>query len=204
MIESDTKAEKPEFLSIPVLLDRGIKVSQLADAIETSGLQGWDRFGRFRSFEPDKEECKNALAFLASQHDWDLHDSMGQHDTMSPLDMIDGDEKIFRLGWSQQKLPDFDRIAIQSAAAPVEPKKPQQQRKENTDVALAAALYDLLKNGYKFESQNALAAEIATKFDWPGLSESNVSARFTQYNLFFEQNPQTANERRATQKSGKK
>lgn len=68
------------FTDLGTFLRREITTGTLATAIETGGIDGWDRYGRFRSLKSDSAEAKEALDLLAAQAAY-----MGEPDTRSPL-----------------------------------------------------------------------------------------------------------------------
>jgi hypothetical protein len=113
-IESET--ESLDFASLADLLGQpnALSIATLASAIEAHGLQGWDRFGRFRIFDPKSPECDKALNALAEEHAWRLdHEEPGSHEDLSPLDAYDLHpdwRSVFGYGWQTDRLPDFAAI----------------------------------------------------------------------------------------------
>ena len=47
------------------------KVGDLATAVENNGIDGFDRFGRWKHFDPGSAEVVRVLEGLAAQYEWE-------------------------------------------------------------------------------------------------------------------------------------
>jgi hypothetical protein len=180
-------APAPAFKSLMHLICRDkIKIETLASAIEEYGIQGWDRFGRFKRFNPKEKELygddalryARVLDVLAAQYAWD-----GEPGTQSPVDEYDdyndGQRDSLDWGWLETQMPDFSAIVAGAAGQPVEP-KPKSKREETSDLNIIAVLLEVLlpKAGYKSEA--TLISDLLTLGygDYPGISQRTLEKRF--------------------------
>ena len=63
--------EAPPLMKTLEMYLRDHSVGDLATAIETHGIHGWDRFGRFCHFKPDSLVVNGILNDLAEQKEWE-------------------------------------------------------------------------------------------------------------------------------------
>jgi hypothetical protein len=77
--------DERSFLSLFDLYRIKTRISTLATAIERHGIQGWDRYGRFKTFKAEQPEAQAALDALATQLAWDWNLDNCQSSDQSPL-----------------------------------------------------------------------------------------------------------------------
>ncbi len=186
--------EPPKITTLFDLLAKGLTVAQLATAIETHGIFGWDRFGRFFSpgEPPNKKLSPEALDALATFNEYQVsfyeeRDATYDGESMdltAAIDVLDGTQStaLNRLGWLEGKLPDFP---IAEAFTP--PPRPRRKATPESPTlrvlgALLLHLQDLRKSGktMRIPSEDTLIGDMATKFDghkW--LSRTTIGNNFT-------------------------
>jgi hypothetical protein len=142
MSESNFDLNDVDFFAITGLLEQGVTIAQLATAIEKEGIQGWDRYGRYKVFKKDDREFTLALDFLAGQYEWQSNVDNCQSHAPSPLDQVDIDHPACLLGWSRATLPKFGAQTEHIVPEPrrPEPKNGAAKRLETADLALIGAL----------------------------------------------------------------
>ncbi|MCA3124973.1 MAG: hypothetical protein ING90_20210 [Rhodocyclaceae bacterium] len=121
----------------------------IATVIENSGIQGWDRYGRFIRFTAQDEgekaaHYREALDAVASEarYEWDSQDD--QYHDRSPAEIeVDVGSSVFnRYGWQQSELPNFVQV---EASQPVSPPLPSRsKRRENANALLVGVMKLLL------------------------------------------------------------
>jgi hypothetical protein len=200
-----SESDDMKVFRLPELIREGVPISQLADAIEMQGIQGWDRFGRFKTFTAATDpERQAALDFLAQQHAWLISTDDDEGEIQSPLDRVDIDSQVEYLGWKTDNLPKFEQLAALRAADPVAPMTSQQRRKLNADEALIAALFLLIQEGYEFTTQEDLAGYLEHQnAAWPGLSAKNIKTKLAQANSYFTEYRETLYDRRRSKAKAK-
>lgn len=119
--------DSPQLTTLYDLLVEGYSVDQLATAVETHGVYGWDRFGRFfdKRLPPNKKLPTEALDALAAFHDYairfyeerDSQNDAESADLTSPAASLDQlYTPLHRLGWPQKELPQFcDKVTFPPA-----------------------------------------------------------------------------------------
>jgi hypothetical protein len=123
---------------LDLLQERGIPA--VATAVEQHGVQGWDRFGRFRTFKPGSPEACAVLGVLAAEVAY--RDRPAGH-AQSPLDDAVGrwPDTPLAMGWAPDRVP--------AMPAPMEQhEKPRRQaditKEYNSLLRLCAALMKVL------------------------------------------------------------
>lgn len=191
MSEFHFDVDEIDFFTIPDLLRQGIKIPQLADAIEREGVQGWDRYGRFKVFSSQDKEYQTALDFLAAQHKWEAYEAMTQYETESPLEMCDWDSDVYLTGWRRDQLPNFGRLAAHRESDPPDPsrKRPSDTKRKNADLMLIGALLAFIKgeDGFErhpqFKSQTDLIGYLLDKYrDMNGIDKRTIETKFSLAN----------------------
>lgn len=175
------EADESELITLAdLIVGKGVTVGVLATAIETHGIQGFDRFGRFRSWPPDSDGAKRALELLAIQ--WAHPDG---YDEMSPADHDQGDTEYSNFGWPRGELPDFKALSRDVIVAPARPQSVK--KRENAELAIIGMLLrfirgELSRNKHPdFSSEAELINVLDDQRDsgrYPGLSRSNLAGKF--------------------------
>lgn len=102
------------FISFAEIYDRRLATGgQIATEIETNGIQGWDRFGRFKSFPPDSTEANQVLDSLASGLENNARVDQGEYLERWPIYAYGeglGVTTADRFGWTQKDMPKFKPI----------------------------------------------------------------------------------------------
>lgn len=147
--------EQPVFKALWHLIGREkIAIGILATAIEEKGVQGWDRFGRFKTFKADSsdpeiaEKYNKVLDTLAEQHEWD-QDPQPDYDSRSPMEEADAFPDLanwLNFGWLENDLPNFSEFSSESASQPAAPQKPSNvnNKGEHHSMRLIAALLEVI------------------------------------------------------------
>lgn len=142
------QSQMPVFKPLWHLISREkVKIETLASAIEDHGIQGWDRFGRFKTFTSgstgdDAVRYAYVLNVLAKQHQCDEVPTQGR----SPLDEAEdyaGSGHAFEYGWPEGHAAlDFSAIVAAAAGQPAEPTKQSSGngKGENYNLNLIGAL----------------------------------------------------------------
>ena len=118
------------FISLLQLYRNKTDISTLATAIERHGIQGWDRFGRLKTFKDEQGEYKAALDALAALYAWESDFDNIQATEMSPIDAADGlPYSIFDMGWPADQVPDFDKIKLETRSGELE--RPESSKVRN-------------------------------------------------------------------------
>jgi hypothetical protein len=194
-----TNDEPPEwdertFLSLADLIGIGKRVSTLAEAIERHGVQGWDRYGRFKTFKPSDPEAKNGLDFLARQYEWNCNGGNCQEDSCSPSDDYEGEGQT--LGWYDDEHPDFEAIAAEKTGEnPPRPKGKTGYRPDAMHGIIGGLLMFIRgeldgekKQHPAYKSQEDLARLLADELKgYPGLSLRNIQDKFATANRAIDQ-----------------
>lgn len=174
----DMNGDQFEFVSLASLLDAGESVGVLAQAVEGVGVQGWDRYGRFRKFAKDDDECRCALNALAYVYSWQLSEEYGSPEVESPVEgALDSPQLNNPLlhGWMRQDLPDLKAIGAgldlrKDVARQVFGQSGGVNKGQRMDLLLVGALYQFIKGNVSpeghpdFENKQALAALLDNKF----------------------------------------
>lgn len=158
---------------------RKAKVGTLATAIEKHGVQGWDRFGRFREFAAGTDDARAALDALAEQF---AHDS---DEGLSPADLGEFGGPIHRYGWLASKMPAFDAIDQEEQKAG--PPAPVRRRAENTDLRIIGCLLGIIKGeiawpkhpNFKTE-EDLIGCMVDEMGSLPGLRMRTLQGRFAE------------------------
>lgn len=161
-------------------LDRlvGLRVhspAELATAIAQNGIYGFDRYGRFGERDPKSEEAQRALDALAEAYSAFKLSGTYQCDEIDALALSD-------FGWPSSKCPDFE--SIKDAAGQEPARKPADQRMQNADLALIAALLMVVKGEigegalYGIKDENPIINAIKDELKGYGLGKRTIQDKF--------------------------
>lgn len=184
MTDKESRQDKQTYISLVQLINTGVKISILATAIEKHGIQGWDRFGRFKAFTKDSAgddalRYTKVLDALAAQHEWDEAPA-NYRSPIEEAEAFAGSGHPFEYGWLKSELPDFEAIVAGAAGQPVAPPKKPSKRAETSDLNIIAALLQFLmpKAGYAKEAQLINDLLDVGWGDYAGISQRNLQQRF--------------------------
>lgn len=144
-----------------------VSAGQIATEIETNGIYGWDRFQRFKHFEPQSQEALEALDLLASglAHNEKLE---SEGDQSSPTWPIDGEPtRDDRYGWTDLDMPKFVKVN-----EPIMNPSSKTRLANSEAKLLAAVLYEM---DFKF-GRNAVA-DMNLLLEKAGISMSEKTIR---------------------------
>lgn len=179
--------EAPAFFDLVLLHGprHGVSIATLATAIEKYGVQGWDRFGRFKTFKQGDAIFDRALDFLAAEA---AFNSEGREER-SPFEYAAEDWETPSYGWREDALPDFKAIEAEQAAAPVQPKRRSaaESKAEDNNLRIIGGLLGYIKgelgNGKHpdFKTENELIDLLADKLDgFGGVKHRNLQDKFSR------------------------
>lgn len=177
------------------LLGQGYSVAQLATAVETHGVSGWDRFGRFGDFAPPPkgEGARAALDALAHYLDfvdrfYEERDAANEPD--GPIDltpalvMYEGDRgaAIHRFGWPPDKVPVMDS----PTSHPPAPRPRLRDSGPRNALLLLGAVLDYLSRRDRPPSQAQVIDDISGRYsDVYGLKAAALEKWFAEANKEF-------------------
>lgn len=178
------------FMSLDELVDASFaSCGVLASYIERFGVDGWDRYGRYKSFLPgaNEKEVSAALDFVA--------ECMSRYMRLGGKWREDDSWPYWenrRFGWRFKDIPDFS-AAVPGAATP-EPIPRFSPKEENNLLRLVGVLVKLLvtkgdplpagKGRKLFSSQEELIGTIEELFERaPGLSRRHLQNVFARANV---------------------
>lgn len=123
-----------EYVSMARLLfERGASVGSLATAIESSGVWGWDRYGRFKLFGPEHRASLDALDRLALHYE-KINDPQDEEYGVHQDPETD---RLYLFGWPADQLPSMQ----ESERVVLKPTRPQAaSRGENATLRLVEGL----------------------------------------------------------------
>lgn len=178
--DTDLDTDPNAFIALWSLhFDRGVSIGTLAAVIETGGICGEDRYGRWVLFKPGSPEVTKVLDRLAVQ--WSYYQPDASEDARRPRD-AQGDI-LAEHGWRRADLPDLGAV---EAAAPAVTRRPSDARKtEETLLRTIGALLEVISGANvwhrhtDYESSDAFIQRIAEKFSGiRGLSARNLQTNF--------------------------
>ncbi len=183
----DDEAPEPVFFDLVLLHGHrhAVSIATLATAIERNGIQGWDRFGRFKTFKQDEAMFERALDFLASEAAFNTE---GRHE-QSPFERAADDFEGPCFGWREGALPDFKAIEAEQAGAPVQPKRnPSADIKaEGNNLRIIGGLLAYIKGELgnsshpDFKTEGDLIDVLADKLEgYAGLKPRNLQDKFAE------------------------
>ena len=164
-LPSNEKGNINLFVTFGEVYDRGrATAGELATEIETNGLYGWDRFGRYQHFPAASDEAKEALNALADGIERNREIETGIYQEPWPDCAYGGESPNIhdRLGWSEKDLPKFTKVE----EPPVN--KASATKHANIEAMLAAAY--IRASGYDIFAHGAIAEAMRL------LEESGLSA----------------------------
>lgn len=155
----------------------GVSAGQIATEIETNGIYGWDRFQRFKHFEPQSQEALEALDLLASgvAHNERLE---CEGDQFSPTWPTDGERtRDDRYGWTDLDMPKFVKVnePIMNPSS--------RTRLANSEAKLVAAL--LYEKDFKFDRNRVRDMQILLERAGIELSEKPIRDALDRARQFF-------------------
>jgi hypothetical protein len=186
---------EPKLKTLFDLLMEGYSAAQLAAAVETHGIVGWDRFGRFSSYKTGSTVAAQALDAIAGFHDEELRfweevecnppenqDEMSQRSF--PLDVVADlpSNGLHRFGWLVDQVPEIDRLDLQ----PQPPSYVEHAARVENLLVIMGALLDYLANRPRPVSQSQVLGSISiANPKVRGLGESTLEKWFAQANKAF-------------------
>lgn len=152
------------------LLLEGKTVAQLATAVETHGVTGWDRFGRFGVFSPPHksggaDEALDALARYQEKEEryYETREATGAGSSWYDATPVTGlledlplTAGIHRFGWTAEKIPSFD----QPESYPPVPRLSNTTSHPRDALLILGAVLDYLAKRPKPPSQAQIIEEI--------------------------------------------
>lgn len=182
-----------EFVTLYELLERNVPHSKIATEIETVGISGWDRYGRFHELsklansnakhDPSCEVAFDALDHLAKDYAWVR--KVRYPNERKPRDIHYGeDTRLLSFGWIAEKSPKFEEL-LEDGFFDVE--YPMYSRKERTNhLYIIAYLVNILTHRVpqkprklSFATQGDLLTYIEKdELRTSGLSRSNLQKVF--------------------------
>ena len=105
----DPEIEFPNIATLESVIQQGVTPAAIATAIESSGMYGWDQYGRFRPYTNDSPEAKDALRLIANVYRFESGSYEPDEDRQHPLDSCAGDfDNPFQMyGWPGDLKPPF-------------------------------------------------------------------------------------------------
>ncbi len=154
--------------------DRGIRLGDLAKAVEQFGVWGWDRYGDFTLFTKGHPENVRALDRLARQNELNWLPPRQDLDPASDL--------LWFFGWPSSRLPKFEELAVSDFRA-VRPSDVTKIGETNLTIvgALLWVLTEKSTSGRdpEFASGSALMDHMEQEFAGiRGLSRRTLEERF--------------------------
>jgi hypothetical protein len=171
-----------DYVSMFQMLDQhGASIGDLATAIESSGIWTWDRYGRFKRFDRDAPQVKQALDRLALAYERNHDPTYDEH----PGDNDPEHDPLFLCGWPADELPKLEQAQLVVRNAP---RRPQAvAREENATLRLVEAMrrlcLGLLNDRHHPDcpDENALVNAIVDfSHDREGLGIATVTEKFTK------------------------
>jgi hypothetical protein len=196
-IKEEESDPSTEFVTLYELLERNVPHSKIATEIETVGISGWDRYGRFHELsklaktnakvDPSCEVAFDALDHLAKDYAWVR--KVRYPNERKPRDIHYGeDTRLLSFGWIAEKLPIFEELR-EDGFFDVE--YPMYSRKERTNhLYIIAYLVNILihrvpqkPRKLSFATQDDLLTYIEIdELRTSGLSRSNLQKVFKRAN----------------------
>lgn len=181
-------AEWPPLQPLWHLISRGkVSISTLASAIERDGIQGWDRFGRFKTFTKDSQgddaaRYSKVLDLLAAQHEFDAISDGAHRSPLEEAEDFAGSGHPLEYGWLENQLPDFSAIVAEGAGQPVEPPKRPSKRAETSEKRIIGAILKHVLPRAGYESEAALISDLLEHgYDnYDGISKRNLEKTFAE------------------------
>ena len=139
--------EGNSWLSLADLLQTNTSVATLATAIEASGIQTYDRFGRRIQATDDNAESRvskaRALDLLAAYYKF--QNELDNNPNIDPDSWYDYDSPLYHFGWPEDEAPKFETYSCEGVPETVS--RPQHRmddppvtRKRRTYLTLIAAM----------------------------------------------------------------
>lgn len=122
---------KPTIKTFFKFLQEGYTVAQLASTVESKGVYGWDRFGRFGRYKAESAGGIEALNALAEFYAYDtrLREQDPSTDPGS-LDDFAESSNLHYFGWPDGQVPEINRSEVHPL--PPRPARTADPRKTNT------------------------------------------------------------------------
>jgi hypothetical protein len=186
-----------EFVTLDALLSEGRHTGVLATAIENYGIQGYDRYNRFKDFDKGSDDEKAALDLLAEYVEGSYDRALYGQDVDD--DSLAADYSPYkRYGWLRTKLPDFDKSGPEAPYGTVPPvTKPKGRSDEPGNLAVIGSLLLVIRGGKygieahpDFKSEAALIDFLAEMIGYPGMSPRTLQTKFAIAKRVLERPPQ--------------
>lgn len=168
-----------------------VSEATLATAIEQQGIWGFDRFGRFRHFPPEKADAKQVtdlsevFGALAANYAVSL-----EQDGFAPVENLWGTEVYCRFGWIEGQEPDFAAVAAGQTVPPASVSSSQRasaKQRERTELRLIGGMLEVIlgetttKPHPQFKSQADLIEFLGNKLDcFRGLGKRSLETTFAR------------------------
>lgn len=158
----------------------------VASAIETHGLWGWDRYGRWGEFKPNSASCNDALDAVA-QVNYSIVKARRQDPPSSWHEVITGNTitPLHHLGWLKGQQPNFKKFEKELAKTPAFKPLENYNLRPETELGVIGALVDVVTNktstvdGYSQIPQSKIISKVVALYgDLPGVSKSNLERVF--------------------------
>ena len=197
--------EKPKFCSFFYLINSGIAVGQLATAVESSGVWGWDKYGRFAKFsvtegKPSTPNGAGEALDALSSIEAEIRASKPTEVFMFTKYLDYPAHPIHFYGWPVDELPLF---AIENNAADRRQPFVQELHIKRSTTLLIGLMLQFVKGNHKwakhpnYKSQEELAQQLfkyaydlekAGKINSWGLRDSTVMKVFAEANKHLKTN----------------
>jgi hypothetical protein len=158
----------------------------VATAIETHGLWGWDRYGRWGEFKPNSATCANALDAV-SEVNYSIVKSRRQDPPTGWHSVLTGNvfTPLHHLGWLKGQQPNFKKFENELAKTPAFKPLENHNLRPDTELAVIGAIVDLVTcktpriEGHEPITQAKLIKNAVRLYgDLPGISKANLEKVF--------------------------
>lgn len=200
---------EPKLITLGKLLHT-YEPAVLVKAIEKHGLFGWDQYGIWGEFKPRSDTVSMALEKLSEVYYAKIEASRSE--TPKPwFGVLLGKNLIgplHHLGWISGQMPDFGRIVKELNKQPVFiPITTPKMRNDTVNAIVAGLLYFSRVQPIRCIeqeplTQNEVIEYLVKKFDFPGVSKSNLEKLFSEANNFIETFGTTAHKLEKAKKGG--
>jgi len=158
----------------------------VATAIETHGLWGWDRYGRWGEFKPNSATCANALDAV-SEVNYRIVKSRSQDPPTGWQSVLTANAftPLHHLGWLKGQQPNFKKFENELAKTPAFKPLENHNLRPDTELAVIGAIVDLVTcktpriEGFESITQAKLIKNAVRRYgDLPGVSKANLEKVF--------------------------
>jgi hypothetical protein len=158
----------------------------VATAIETHGLWGWDRYGRWGEFKPNSATCADALDALSEVH-YGIVKSRLQDPPIDWQSVLTSTppNPLHHLGWLKAQQPNFKKFENELAKTPAFKPLENHNLRPDTELAVIGVIVDLVTcktpriEGFESITQAKLIKNAVRLYgDLPGVSKANLEKVF--------------------------